>query len=402
MKHNWEYKRLGDLCNISSSRRVLQSDWKESGVPFYRAREIVKLSENGFVNNELFISENLYDELAKSGIPQAGDIMLSAVGTLGATYIVKPTDKFYYKDASVICLSKISDLQPKFLCYLFDSNIILHQIDRQAKGATVGTITISNASKFKVPVPDYKVQEQIVAELDKINETIEDCRELLRNLDALAQSLFYEYFGKFYIDNSPHYKSLKEVFDTVTDFVAAGSFASLRENVIYQDSPNYAQLVRTMDIKSNFTKGQFVFVDKHAFDFLWRVNLDKECIILPNIGVNCGEVYHLKPSNLIYDNNVLGPNAILVRSSKYNHLFLSFALKSDDFQKQLSKITSQVAQPKFNKTNLKELKVLIPPLALQEQFAARIEQIEVQKKAVEQTIAELQTLLDSRMDYWFN
>ncbi|MDD6006531.1 MAG: restriction endonuclease subunit S, partial [Bacteroidales bacterium] len=195
MKHNWEYKRLGDLCNISSSRRVLQSDWKESGVPFYRAREIVKLSENGFVNNELFISENLYDELAKSGIPQAGDIMLSAVGTLGATYIVKPTDKFYYKDASVICLSKISDLQPKFLCYLFDSNIILHQIDRQAKGATVGTITISNASKFKVPVPDYKVQEQIVAELDKINEVIADCRELLRNLDALAQSLFYDYFG---------------------------------------------------------------------------------------------------------------------------------------------------------------------------------------------------------------
>lgn len=330
----------------------------------------------------------------------ANTVVMSFKLSIGKTAI---TSKPIFTNEAIMSFLPKTEFADNILVDYIYYYLLGHRWGGTGKKAVKG-VTLNKASLSATPFsfPSLADQKQAIAELDKINETIEDCRELLRNLDALAQSLFYEYFGKFYIDNSPHYKSLKEVFDTVTDFVAAGSFASLRENVIYQDSPNYAQLVRTMDIKSNFTKGQFIFVDKHAFDFLWRVNLDKECIILPNIGVNCGEVYHLKPSNLIYDNNVLGPNAILVRSSKYNHLFLSFALKSDDFQKQLSKITSQVAQPKFNKTNLKELKVLIPPLALQEQFAARIEQIEAQKKAVEQTIAELQTLLDSRMDYWFN
>lgn len=378
MKHNWEYKRLGDICTVNFGKRIVAKDTTPGPYKVYGGGGATFTTLN-------FNRENC-------------TIVSRFAMSSNCVRFVK--GKFFLNDSGLTIETKIDFLTQGFIDkFLWVNQPLIYGLGR---GMAQKNLNVKALLEINVPVPPMEVQERIVAELDKINETIEDCRELLRNLDALAQSLFYEYFGKFYIDNSPHYKSLKEVFDTVTDFVAAGSFASLRENVIYQDSPNYAQLVRTMDIKSNFTKGQFVFVDKHAFDFLWRVNLDKECIILPNIGVNCGEVYHLKPSNLIYDNNVLGPNAILVRSSKYNHLFLSFALKSDDFQKQLSKITSQVAQPKFNKTNLKELKVLIPPLALQEQFAARIEQIEAQKEAVESTIAELQTLLDSRMDYWFN
>lgn len=400
MKHNWEYKRLGSLCNIvrGGSPRPIQDYLTDSedGLNWIKIGDVAVGSKYITSTKEKIKKEGL----SKTRQVFKGDFILSNSMSFGRPYILKIDGCIH--DGWLAIKEVNNHFIPDFLYYYLSSPTTYAIFEKLVKGGVVSNLNSDIVKGIDVPVPPMEVQERIVAELDKINETIEDCRELLRNLDALAQSLFYEYFGKFYIDNSPHYKSLKEVFDTVTDFVAAGSFASLRENVIYQDSPNYAQLVRTMDIKSNFTKGQFVFVDKHAFDFLWRVNLDKECIILPNIGVNCGEVYHLKPSNLIYDNNVLGPNAILVRSSKYNHLFLSFALKSDDFQKQLSKITSQVAQPKFNKTNLKELKVLIPPLALQEQFAARIEQIEEQKKAVEQTIAELQTLLDSRMDYWFN
>ena len=404
MTHNWDYKPIGD-CFVYIKNGANISQAKDSGgIPITR---IETLSNGLFNRSKMGYANILEPGKYAQNVLNDGDLLMSHINSksyIGRTvmYEALPNEVIIH-GMNLLRLVPNETTLSKFFYYFTLSHYFKSKIAKIRKDAVnQSSFSITDLKKINIPVPPLAEQQQIVAELDKINETIEDCRELLRNLDALAQSLFYEYFGKFYIDNSPHYKSLKEVFDTVTDFVAAGSFASLRENVIYQDSPNYAQLVRTMDIKSNFTKGQFVFVDKHAFDFLWRVNLDKECIILPNIGVNCGEVYHLKPSNLIYDNNVLGPNAILVRSSKYNHLFLSFALKSDDFQKQLSKITSQVAQPKFNKTNLKELKVLIPPLALQEQFAARIEQIEVQKKAVEQTIAELQTLLDSRMDYWFN
>lgn len=147
--------------------------------------------------------------------------------------------------------------------------------------------------------------------------------------------------------------------DTVTDFVAAGSFADMAENVVYESLPDYAQLVRTTDLKSNFSNNNFVYVNKKAFDFLWRVNLDTESIIMPNIG-NCGEIYYVNQEILPYKHNVLGPNAILVRSENQNNKFLSVSFLSDDFQRKLKLIVSPNGQTKFNKTELKTLDVIIP------------------------------------------
>ena len=154
-------------------------------------------------------------------------------------------------------------------------------------------------------------------------------------------------------------RKLGEVLETVTDYVAAGSFADLAKNVEYKDSPDYAQLVRTMDLKNGFTSSQEVYVDKNAFDYLYRVNMDKECIILPNIG-NCGEVYYVKPENLPYKCNVLGPNAIFVRSEKYANDFLFILFQAKDFQSKLKLIVSPNGQTKFNKTELKKIDLVLP------------------------------------------
>src|SRR5699024_2500606 len=86
---NWEWVRFGEIVNVVSARRVHQSDWRKEGIPFYRAREIGKLAEFGKVENELFIDEELFNKFAESGVPKAGDLMVTAVGTLGKTYIVK-------------------------------------------------------------------------------------------------------------------------------------------------------------------------------------------------------------------------------------------------------------------------------------------------------------------------
>ena len=150
-----------------------------------------------------------------------------------------------------------------------------------------------------------------------------------------------------------------EVFETVTDYVAAGSFADIAANVKYLENPDFAQLVRTMDLKNNFTSSNEVYVDKKAFEYLYRVDLNQECIILPNIG-NCGEVYLVKPENLPYSHNVLGPNAILVRSKNYDHSFLSTLLLENDFQEKLSLIISPNGQTKFNKTELKNIDIVLP------------------------------------------
>lgn len=163
------------------------------------------------------------------------------------------------------------------------------------------------------------------------------------------------------------WKSIGEVCDTITDYVAAGSFADVARNVKYNTSKDSAQLVRTTDLKSNFSKGGFVYVSENAYKFLWRVDLNRESIVLPNIG-NCGEVYYVTPDQLPHPKNVLGPNAILLRSDKCSNKFITYCFDSETFRKDLQKITSQTGQTKFNKTELKKLRIPIPPLKVQQKI----------------------------------
>ena len=169
---------------------MLQSDWKESGVPFYRAREIVKLSDNGYVDNELFISEEHYKKLSNEyGVPKAGDLMVSGVGTIGKTYVVKENDKFYYKDASVLCFSKKYDyLSSKFYRFVLESNFLRQQMNEGSKGTTVDTITISTASNYLVVLPPIKEQNKItnmviqyLEFVDSIHDSKEQLSLLIRN-----------------------------------------------------------------------------------------------------------------------------------------------------------------------------------------------------------------------------
>lgn len=158
---NWKWVRWGEVINIVSARRVHQSDWKNEGIPFYRAREIAKLAENGFVENELFISEELFDEFSKSGVPQPGDLMVTAVGTLGKTYIVKPKDQFYYKDASVICFENYGNILPEYLKLLMESELMKRQIKSNSDGTTVATLTMVRMVEYVFPLPPLPEQKRI-------------------------------------------------------------------------------------------------------------------------------------------------------------------------------------------------------------------------------------------------
>lgn len=178
----WSICRLGDIVRISSAKRVMKSDWHSQGVPFYRTREIVKLSDYGTVDNELFISHEQYEEFKKQyGIPKRGDIMLTAVGTIGKTYIVKSNDKFYYKDASVLCLSPTSLISSEFLEMLFKDENLIKQMKGNSKGTTVDTITIEKAFNYLIVLPPLKEQMRIVAK-------IEELYSCLDNIEASLQS----------------------------------------------------------------------------------------------------------------------------------------------------------------------------------------------------------------------
>ena len=165
---SWKWVRWGEIVNIVSARRVHQSDWKSDGIPFYRAREIAKLAENGCVENELFISQDLFDEFSKSGVPQAGDLMVTAVGTLGKTYIVKSEDHFYYKDASVICFENFAGMLPEYLKYVMQSEMMKNQIKSNSDGTTVATLTMVRTVEYVLPLPPLDEQKRIVAKLEEL------------------------------------------------------------------------------------------------------------------------------------------------------------------------------------------------------------------------------------------
>ena len=175
--------------------------------------------------------------------------------------------------------------------------------------------------------------------------------------------------------------------------MAAGSFASLRENVKYYQENNYAQLIRTIDLKNNFTNSDFVYVDEVAYDFLWRVQLKEPNIVLPNIGANIGEKYYVKPQDLPKNKNVLGPNAILLRSKCNDTHFVYFRLSTSSYDNEMKKLVGASGQPKFNKTDLKKVSLFMPSLIEQKKIAYFLALLEERIATQNKIIDKLQSLI---------
>jgi type I restriction enzyme S subunit len=150
----------------------------------------------------------------------------------------------------------------------------------------------------------------------------------------------------------------------VTDYVANGSFESLRENVTYRSEPDFAVLVRLVDQNAGWV-GPFVYVDKASYDFLRKSALDAGDVIIANVGANAGTVF--RAPNL-GTRMTLGPNAVLCRPKDEEVLrrdFLYYYLISESGQQSLQSILSGSAQPKFNKTDFRAISIPIPPLGHQ-------------------------------------
>ena len=201
MKQGWKLQTLESLYEITSSKRVHKSDWKGEGIPFYRAREVVKLARDGYVDNDLFISHELYSEYTNTkGEPKEGDILVSAVGTLGRCYLIKKNEKLYFKDASVLWFRKTSTIESKYVEYAFKSDLILDQVMQGSMGATVGTYTITRAKNTQIPVPPLEEQKQIVAKLDQCFEAIDKAKanaaKNLENAKELFQSKLNDIFSQ--------------------------------------------------------------------------------------------------------------------------------------------------------------------------------------------------------------
>jgi type I restriction enzyme, S subunit len=169
----WQEKRLGELFEITSSKRVFQREWKSEGIPFYRARELVVLGEKGCVDNELFISSVLYDAFRNAhGVPQVGDMLVTGVGTLGKAFVVTDDRQFYFKDGNIIWFKIWGRMSSEFLRQLYLTKMVINQISEGSAGTTVGTYTILGAKKTVIPFPPLSEQTAIAEVLSDMDSEL--------------------------------------------------------------------------------------------------------------------------------------------------------------------------------------------------------------------------------------
>lgn len=147
---------------------------------------------------------------------------------------------------------------------------------------------------------------------------------------------------------------IADIADVLTDYVANGSFASLRQNVKYQES-GYARLIRLVDYNKDFSEDDSVWVDEHAYKFLKKSSLNGGEIIISNVGEYAGKAF-LCP-DLGYPMS-LAPNSIMLKT-KENDLFYYYYFTSDTGYKLIRTIVNSSGQPKLIKLTLKSSKYLI-------------------------------------------
>ena len=175
---NWCWTYIKFAYEVTSSKRVHKKDWLSEGIPFYRTRELVKLSNQGYVDNELFISDELYRTFkAAYGVPQIGDLLISGVGTIGVPYIIESENPFYFKDGNVIWLKSKRLLNPKYTYYLYKSNYIDNMIHSISSGTTVDTYTIVNANVTPIPLPPVAEQQRVVDRIESLFAKLDEAKE---------------------------------------------------------------------------------------------------------------------------------------------------------------------------------------------------------------------------------
>lgn len=193
----WKEYRLDEVAEITSSKRIFYSEYVSEGIPFYRSKEIIDLYNNRNISTELFISENRYNEIKlKYGVPQKDDILLTSVGSLGIPYLVKKSDKFYFKDGNLTWIRNINKniILPQYLILWICSNIGKQKLDEVTIGSTQPALTISGLKTIEIVLPSIEEQKRITSVISSLDDKIDLLLQENKTLEAMAETLFRKWF----------------------------------------------------------------------------------------------------------------------------------------------------------------------------------------------------------------
>ena len=192
--------KLSELCEIVSSKRVFAASYQSEGIPFFRGKEVSQLARGEKTTAELYISKEVYNDVVlRTGPINPGDILITAVGTIGNPYHVKNSAlPFYFKDGNIVWLRNYSELiNSTFLFYWLNSEFGRKKVLDTAIGSTQAALTITGLSGITIGFPGLAQQAEIVSVLSAIDEKIEANNAISKTLEDIAQAMFKSWFIDF-------------------------------------------------------------------------------------------------------------------------------------------------------------------------------------------------------------
>ncbi|WP_141099766.1 restriction endonuclease subunit S [Fibrobacter sp. UWH3] len=367
MKKNWEYKKLGDVCEIVCGQDYKSVQDDNGPYPIYGTGGIM-----GYAS--------------QYRCPE-GSVIVGRKGSINNPLYVET--KFWNVDTAFGIVPNGETLQSKFFFYFCRQ----YDFTKHDVSVTIPSLRRTDIMKIDIPVPPMSEQERIVAELDLLNGVLEKQKAQLKELDALAQSIFYDMFGDLEMKDFVLVDLCKS-----KDDIKCGPFGTQLSKAEYKKEG--IAVWGIPQINSRFSILPTDFVTHEKAEALKDYSVIPGDIVMSRKG-NVGQCsvfpYSFEPG--IIHSDVL---RLRLNENVANPVFMEYQLHlSDMIKHQIQLVSSGAIMPGINVTKLKSIRVQVPPLPLQQAFADKIASIESQKAAINQSIAETQKLLDYTMDKYF-
>ena len=390
MREGWEYKKLGEVASSELGKTLNKS--KDTGklYPYICAVNVLWDMIDLTILKHAFFEKEEIDRYSV----RKGDLLVCEGGDTGRSAIWEKEEPVLYQNA----LHRVrftTEMEARFAMYCLWHLKNNGQIDQKySKGVTIKHLVKSSLLSIELPVPPLSTQLSIVSELDKINELIRLKKEQLKDYDNLAQSIFYEMFGDPVVNEKGwEVKKLGEVA-----MIKTGPFGSMlhKEDYITGGIP----LINPMHIQ-NFkaVPDKYFTISKEKAAELCDYQLKINDVIFARRG-DIGRCAVISDKEAGY---LCGTGSLFVRfERKLSSIYTMYVVRTTSFIKELVSKAKGATMLNLNSSTMENLRFPIPPLPLQQAFAQRIELIEQQKAEIQNTIADLETLLASRMQYWFD
>ena len=368
MREGWTYKKLGEVCNIYQPKTISTEQLVEDG-------DYLVYGANGIIGR--------YDKYNH----EESEVLMTCRGATCGT--INVSEPFSWINGNAMVVHPLNDLVEKsYLSFCLRGTKLSDVIT----GAAQPQITRQKLSPKIIPVPPLSIQHSIVSELDMLSGLIAKHEEQLKAYDELAQSIFFDMFGDP-VENEKGWevKKLGEV-----GVFQRGSGIQ-RKDFIKEGYPciHYGQLHTTFGA---FTKKHISCISKELFD-VSRIAHKGDLILALTSGDVVGSC---KSTPLLRDYDIAVGSDAAIYSHSQNAIYLSYYTMTKAFYYEKQKYANGFKVTHISTKEIALIPVPLPPLSLQTLFAEKIEAIERQKERIRQSMAEVKTLFDSRMDYYFN